>query len=85
MKQQIFAVRDIKANTFFTPNFQHSKGEAIRAFADAVNNDEKNNLLNTHPEDFEMYHLGEYDTDTGKITPIDPSQLITATECKKTK
>lgn len=82
MITQIFAVRDIKSQQFGNPNFIHNKGEALRTFADTVNQQDDKNLLNKHPEDFELYHLGEYNTDTGVITAIQPTAVITASEVK---
>lgn len=80
MKLQIFSVRDIKISSFNQPNFAPSIGAAIRAFADEVNRKDDNNILNRHPEDFEMYHLGEFDTDTGVFSSVTPRQIALASE-----
>ncbi len=77
---QIFSVRDIKTDQFANPMFLITKGHAIRSFADAVNDKEPNNQLNKHPEDFELHHLGEFDTDSGLINANPPKQVVTASE-----
>lgn len=39
----------------------------LRMFADTLNGGQ--NMLNMHPEDFQLYRLGELVEDTGEITP----------------
>lgn len=80
MQLQIFAVRDIKTDSFGTPMFLQTKGHAIRSFADEVNRKDENNILNKHPEDFELYHLGHWDTQTGEFQTHKPTQTATAPE-----
>jgi len=75
MKLNIFAVRDQATDQFGNPMFLVSTGQAIRSFGDEINNKESNNLLNKHPEDYALYHLGEYDTDTGTFTTQAPKQV----------
>lgn len=76
----MFAVRDIATSQFGNPMFLISEGQAIRSFADEVNREEKDNMLNKHPEHFELYKLGEYNTDNGTIEAITPKQVTTATQ-----
>lgn len=79
MKTQIFSVYDSKAEAFNTPMFVPSKGQAIRAFSDQVN--ETGSELNKHPEDYTLFCIGEFDSDTGTITPLStPSSLGLAQE-----
>lgn len=47
------------------PVFVPHLGQAIRSFGDECRRKEPGNVLATHPEDFELWHIGEYDDITG--------------------
>lgn len=83
MKLGIYAIRDIKTSSYGNPMFQPTDGSMIRDFSDAVNSKQEKNHLNDHSDDFELFKLGEYETDTGEITTHAPKSLITATQLKK--
>lgn len=83
MELKIFAVKDIKAETFNTPMFLRSKGEAIRGFSDQVTN-VKDSTISKYPEDFYLYELGTYNSDTGKMSVLDlPLALHCALDFKQ--
>lgn len=65
MLLQIFAVYDVKAECYNTPFFMSSNGQAIRAFSDMLSDDRT--MISKHPDDFSLYHLGEYDDNNGFI------------------
>ena len=71
----IFTVRDRAANVFGTPYFAVSKGSAIRGFGDEINRKGENNMLNLHPEDFDLFYLGEYDDARGVFNTDTPTQI----------
>ena len=75
MKLLIFAVRDRATDQYGTPMFLISRGQAIRSFSDEVNRKAQDNQLNQHPEDFDLYQLGEYDTDAGTFRTDTPAQV----------
>jgi len=79
----IFAVRDIKTDQFANPMFLVNALQAIRHFADEVNRVDNDNILNKHADDFELYHLGTYDTNNGLFQTNTPKQIATASELKK--
>ena len=81
MKQIIFSIHDKAAQVYTTPFFEHNRALAIRALATQVTN--KDGLLNSHPEDFVLYKLAEYDDATGTITPHEPEKVITIEEIKR--
>lgn len=82
MVKKIYAIRDSKAECFHNPFYQSTHGEAERAFRTAVA-DEKT-TLNQYPEDFDLYYLGEYDDNTGKMMALDtPQHVIKAALCVK--
>ena len=80
MKLQIFAVRDRATVQFGNPMFLVTSLQAIRSFADEINNKDTNNLLNKHPDDYDLYNLGTYDTDTGTFETHTPQQISTGKE-----
>ena len=75
MKLFVFSIRDRSSVQFDRPFCGVNNGSAIRGFSDAVNSKEKGNVLNEHPEDFDLYVLGEFDTETGKFETHDPRQI----------
>lgn len=80
MVKRIYAIRDTKAECFHNPFYQATHGEAERAFRTAVNDDKT--TINKYPEDFDLYYLGEYDDNTGKMQPLDtPQHIIKAALC----
>lgn len=79
MNKIIVAVRDVKADCYFTPILADNKAIAMRNFADAAANPDL--TIVKHPEDYALYHLGEYDQATGKITALDqPVHICSAEE-----
>lgn len=81
-KLVVCAVRDVCGDLFAQPIFQPSVGGAQRAFSDAVNRPDPNNLLAQHPEHFELYHLGYYEDTDGSFDLFPkPRQLLLGSNC----
>lgn len=66
MKLKMFTVYDSKVEAYLQPFYMQSKGEALRAWGETVN-DEKSNI-GKHPADYTLFELGEYDNLTGQIS-----------------
>lgn len=80
----MYSIRDQKAECFNTPFFKTTHGEAERDFRVAVN--DENTSLNQFPDDFDLYFVGTYDTNTGRLTSLDtPQHVIKAVRCLKPK
>ena len=77
MKMKIFCVRDRATIQFGNPMFLVSQGQAVRSFVDEVNRAEKENQIYQHPDDFDLYSLGDYDTETGIFETGIPEQILT--------
>lgn len=75
MRYKILAIRDRAIDSFGVPVFSASVGGAIRSFADEVNNPREGNQLHKHPEDFDLFALGEYDDATGEFDVSRPQQV----------
>lgn len=75
MMLHIFAVRDRATDQFGTPMFLMSRGQAVRSFTDEVNRAEKDNQIFLHPDDFDLYFLGMYDSGLGRFEVGEPEQI----------
>lgn len=75
MKYKIIAVRDRAADVFSQPQFVLNTGAAIRSFGDQIKNKAADNPLNQHPDDFDLYALGEFDDETAEFSTTRPSQI----------
>lgn len=73
----ICGVRDRALDAFGVPWFVQSTGQATRGFADAINaKDGKHDNMSAHPEDFDLYHLGEYSDANAVFTLLPHPRLI---------
>lgn len=75
MLLKIYSIRDTKGEIYNTPFYQRTHGEAERNFK-TVASDLKS-TISQFPEDYDLYYLGEYDDQTGKIKSLDTPQHIT--------
>jgi hypothetical protein len=76
MKLVLCTVKDRAADAFGRPMFVPSVGVAIRSFSDEVNRKDAENQLYNHPDDFDLYELGEFDDNTGLFTLHDQPKLL---------
>jgi len=68
MRLEIYALRDVRTEAFNRPMFLQNKAVLDRAIIDAIN--DENSLLHHHPEDYQVYYLGTFDEQTGKIESL---------------
>lgn len=78
MKQFLYAVRDSAADSFANPFTFATNALAIRAFSTEVNNAQS--MMNQHRNDYELWVIGEFESDTGIVQPIVPRSLIRAAD-----
>lgn len=78
---KIYAIFDEAIESYGQPIFTRTAGQALRSFSDEVKNPES--PFNKHPEDYSIYYMGEFNEQTGIITPADPTRLARATEYKE--
>ncbi len=64
-----FSVFDAAAEAYMAPTFMQTKGQAIRSFADAVN--EEGHSFARHAADYTLFHVGMFDESTGMLKPLD--------------
>lgn len=75
MRYKILAIRDRALDAYGQPFFSASTGAAIRSFSDEINRASPDNQLFKHPEDFDLFLLGEFDDQTGEFDSTRPAQV----------
>lgn len=83
MITQVCCVFDDKANAFGTPFFTQSLGQAERSFIDEVNRVDDKNIMYQHPDDFRLFHLGQYDDSTGEFDTSIPRLIVSGGAVRK--
>lgn len=82
MKLQLCAVYDAKSKSFSQPLSFVALGTATRSFEDEVNT--PNSQYHKHPEDYTLFHLGEYDDNDASFKPLEtPYSLGVAVTFKR--
>lgn len=75
MKYPMYSIRDAKVG-FMTPTIDQNDASAARNFEHAVHN--AASLMNSHPGDYALYKIGEFDTESGAVTGCMPEHVIDA-------
>jgi len=78
MKTLLMSVFDSKVGAFSTPFSVKTRGEAIRSFTDACNDDKM--PFKQHPADYRLFWIGQFDDETGALSGVPPEPLIGADE-----
>lgn len=68
MKFGLYSIKDAKTG-FMTPVVEQNDAAALRNFSAAVNNPDS--LMCQYSNDFALYLLAEFDTDSGVSIPVD--------------
>jgi len=76
MKLTLCTVKDRAADAYGRPMFVPSVGVAIRSFSDEINRADAENQLYNHPDDFDLYELGEFDDNSGRFTLHEEPKLL---------
>lgn len=82
MKKVLCAAQDRKSEQFGPIQLFFNDADAIRSFVDAVNHEDAQNMLYMHPDDYDYWRIGTYETDDGVITVENHRRLITGNEAK---
>lgn len=81
MKLQVVSIRDRAIDAFGRPAFVPALGAAVRGFGDEINR--AGSEMNAHPDDYDLYHLGEWDDATGEFTQLKrPEQIAVGKNMK---
>lgn len=73
MKFGLYTVLDNKTG-FLPVQVDQNDAAAARNFAHAIM--QTGTILNTHAEDYELFKVATFDTETGVVEPLDVKELI---------
>lgn len=68
----VFSIRDT-LNGFMSPIVEMNRNVAKRNFSYAVNN---NDLMGFSPKDYDLYQVGEFDSEKGTINAFEFPEMI---------
>ena len=70
----MYVIRDTKVG--FDPQIilQMNEQSAVRGFQFMMSNE--NSMQGKFPADYELYKIGDYDTDSGIVDPVNPPKFI---------
>lgn len=72
----LFSVRDVVSGTYGVPFASQNSSTAVRSVAMEVNNDDARSVLHTHPDDFQLYHLGSFDDESSVFSPVENGPVL---------
>lgn len=77
MLYRMYCMRDFKTG-FLSPALELNEASAVRNFEHAVlRNDDS--LFFSHPADYALFFVGDFDSDTGVLFPAKiPKEIVTA-------
>jgi len=76
MHLQFYSVRDEKMQSYLSPFVSEGIIPALRSLTLAVNNPES--MLSKFSEDYSLYKVGTFDTETGRLTSLDIPEHISS-------
>lgn len=79
MTSKIYAWKDTKI-AFKNPFLQQNEAVAMRTAKWTANDQEEHAI-----EDIELWQLGEYDDETGRITPCEPKYIVKLIDLRSKK
>lgn len=78
MKTIIVSVWDRCTQAYMKPAFALTEGQAVRSFTDEVQR--VGGEMNIHPEDYQLFKVGEWTDHKGEIVGVTPQCLAKAHE-----
>lgn len=73
----LYAMRDTKVG-FLAPQVDANDKSACRQFKLALATAKGESLMGFCPEDFDLYKIGEFDSEKGTVSPLTVPSLISA-------
>lgn len=73
---RVVCIYDIATAAFGRPAFVAAVGAALRSFTDEINRADRDNMMYGHPEDFQLFDLGEFNEEIGVFNLLDKPRLI---------
>lgn len=72
----VLAVLDSAVKAFMRPFMTPTLEAGIRSFYDEVKRGGEDNMMARHPEDFELWALGEWDEESGDYAFLDTKRQV---------
>lgn len=72
-----YSIYDSKAEAYLTPVFMPNDGTAIRAMSDKLLENETDNNLWRHAEDYTLFRVGQWEEEEGDILGHTPISVVT--------
>lgn len=86
MQYNLYAIHDAVAGYFMNPFVARNDAEAERILRNAVVDDSNpNNQFAHNPQDFSMFRVGTFCSETGKVTETTPDKLCVGSQFKQKK
>lgn len=82
MKYPLYSYRDNKVG-FMMPQAFENEAAAVRGFSYSINGNE--GLMNFSPADYDLYHVGYFDTEKGAIVGEMPTLVCSGSSVVGTK
>lgn len=74
----VYCIRDVQAG-YMSPTVDINDNTAKRNFVHAIK--ATNGIMNSHPHDFELYKIGEFDSESGRVISLtDNRSLMSGSE-----
>lgn len=74
MKSNVYCIFDSKSESYHPPTLQPNHATAIRAAENILKNPQSQ--ITQTPEDFSIFHIGQFDDNTGKVTSREPLEHV---------
>lgn len=71
----VYALRDKAAEAFLAPTINSNDQTAKRDLSMAVNA-QQSGSMSYKPSDFDLYHIGSYDVESGQLVPVSPVRFV---------
>lgn len=81
MIYKAYSIYDKAIEAYTRPFFMQAHGQAIRAFMDDAN--KVDSPVSNHPEDYALFHIGDFDESTGLFTACEVKCIARAHEVKE--
>lgn len=73
MNYFLYSIRDLKTG-FMSPAMEMNDAAAARNFTHAVLHSD--GILYSHAQDFSLFRIAEFDSDSGVVSPVVPPVLV---------
>lgn len=80
MKLGVYSMFDKVSGVFQTPVFEVSEATAARNFRFAV---KRNEFIGFAAADFDLYKIGEFDSESGELTSVNPITVLSGSVAKE--